>query len=263
MTDLTKAREMAESRLNGRDNYGFDVTAHATKARADIIKAMDENVAADLMEKGVQLTGSLIAKAVGQENGVDFIQRRLSISDPTTSFFLGSGGMEKTAKPRAIEVHTGWSVANDNQGAQFSIKGVNASGDSMVLALNPNALAVVIEEAVAALDLYRSGTGKLDSFLGEAAAKAYDDLLSALATEFLNTEGAAARIRKDARAEAELTIEAHAIAADRIAMDRAEKKVETLVRSLAQAVAMTPGLERSLALEACQPMIKRAFGGEE
>ena len=90
----------------------------------------------------------------------------------------------------------------------------------------------------------------------------YNDLLEELAADHLSLSGERAKTWAEAKRFYDVQTRSHAMAAEQIATEKAEKKVEGLVRKLSQAASMPQGIERSMMLEEVAPMIRKAFGSE-
>jgi hypothetical protein len=202
---------------------------------------------------------AVLYKAVGKQNAVEFLNTKVTNMPDNNGIFLGSHGVERSPKPNAVDIDAGWVMTK--RGAYYALKATDAHGNTQILPMEPAMLAACIQDMSAALAEYQNDEGSLHRELGTSAAREYEKCLSEMAADHLAFSGKTAEIYRQSKYQAELTVKAHATAAEEIATEKALAKVESLVRRLSQAAAMPPGIERSMVLEELQPMIRRAFGG--
>lgn len=218
-----------------------------------------EKARAKRMETMGIVYAAVLRKAVGKEQAVEFMNGKLADMPADHGVFLGADGVERGYKPNAVAIDAGWCMTK--WGAYYALKATDSAGNTQILPMEPAMLSACVQDMTIALANYQDTEGSLYSQLGMEASQEYEKCLAEMEHDHLGYSGKAQEIYRQARAEAELTIRSHAAAAETKAMEVAERKVEAIVRKLSQAAAMPAGIERSMVLEECQPMIRKAFGG--
>lgn len=211
-------------------------------------------------QKTLGLTAQVM-KALGHgDRRDDLLRSKFETLGAGEAFFAGPDGFDIHRCGVASSVDTGWAVGA--MGASFAIK-ASGGGDEMILQLSPAQMAHLAAATVNALAAYHNEEKSIYGQAGFAAAKAYTELLEGLARDHLDLSGETARIYQEARDVADAEKRA-AITAQRADADRrAERKLEGLIRKLSSAAQMPAGAEKSLLLEECTPIVRRAFGGED
>jgi hypothetical protein len=237
-----------------------NITHKAAAVQAEVEKWQSHAKACEerLRTKHV-VFGAVLTAAVGKDAALAFYSQKLDTLNPGECRFYGPDGVEAVRHPEAGQIETGWSMAAD--GAAWAIKSTAPDGSTLVTSFEPAALAVVINEMATALAQYQNAEGSLYRTIGDAAED-YTKCLEEMARDHLDLSGETQRIYREAKAAAEIEIRAKTMAAQAIADEKAEKKVEAVVRKLAAAAAMPAGLERAMLLEETAPMVRKAFGAE-
>jgi hypothetical protein len=203
----------------------------------------------------LKLCAAVLLSEMGEKKANQFLGKMATLAEHEV-FFSGEDGFESVRAEIAVSVDVGYAVG-PAVGAGFALRGVDASGNRQAIVLDFDAGVAVARALFSHLGML------VDENLsgGSSLRGEWEDLMEDVAKNHAAFSGVTAQVHRDARYQAELTIKAHAQAAEAIATEKAEKRVEALVRKLSQAAAMPNGLEKSVMIEEAQPLITRAFGG--